>query len=574
MAPKRGAGQQAAPEDPAKRFRSDVGRLFLDNVLSGQVTQHLAASASSAGARGVADLAKVGASGKHAGNCARDLLSRLAKGHRRAWGPFYYASVPLLNLRTGEEETKQLPFLLPHVVVYTILKRDPGMVVWLGPKEEDALAHCSEVARELKCLPGEVVLPLGLHGDGVPFNAQRTKSIEIFSWNFTGLPWPEGGLRVPMIGVPKQFVAKGKTFETILAVFAWSMRLLAIGSCPTRRHDGRPLTGADPLHEYAGHAIGCRACLFEIRGDWSWFKSTLQLPGWQDSGGCCWLCKVTPAGIRDTDMSASWRTDRLEHMDFLARCREQGHTPCELFSLPGVRNTTCRPDWLHCVDLGVAADALANIMLTVMDKFAGTMKQRCERLWKDLQEWYRRTGASAQLDYLSVGMLVQPRKAPKLRCKGAEARSLVPFCKELAERHLREDNEHERAVLKVAVELDRMYGFLRLESFNPAGMSEAAEQLASTWVRLEETTPGRAWRVKPKLHLALELCTHTARLHGSPTLFWCYKDEDAGGRGARATRRRGGKQTALSAARALLLRFVARHSPPSSAGMRSARARP
>ena len=572
MAPKH-ARCEAAAEDPAKRFRADVGNLFLDNILSGHVAQQVAASASAAGARGVGEFARAGASGKHPGNCARDCLSRLTKGHKKLWAPLYYADIPVLNIRTSKEELKQIPFMLPHAVLKTWLQRDPGMLPWLGPAEPDMITHCRQMVTEWAADPRELIVPVGLHGDGVPFDARRSKSIEIFSWNLCGLPWPEGGLRVPLTAVPKHFVIKERTFEAILSVFCWSMRMLAIGSCPTARHDGRGWKPGDSLASFSGQPIGRRACLFEVRGDWSWFKSTLRLPGWKDGGGCCWLCRTTPATLRETSPASEWRTTRLSHSDFLKRMNDKGEVPSVLFFLPGVRNTSCRPDWLHCCDLGITPDALANIFLTVLRKFPGVLKKKCERLWQEMQAWYKRTGASSRLDMLTMGMLVQPKKPPKLRSKGAEARHLVPFALEVARTYLLEDNEHERSVLKVARELAKMYECLRLQDFDSGAMALAAGELAGTWVQLEAATPGRGWTVKPKLHLVLELCTVTALAHGSPTLYWCYKDEDAGGRGAKAARRRGGKQTAASAARSVLLRFMARNSLPSSSAMRSSRAR-
>ena len=572
MAPKRARPGQSGLSAPA-RFRDDLGSLFLNNIVSGEIAQRVASSSTSAGARGVEDLARAGASGKFPGNCSRDCLSKLSKGHRKLWAPLYQAEIPLLNLRSGLEEIKKLDFLLPHAVIFTMLKKDPGIIPFLAAKEPDVLRHCEALGREFQCPPGSIVLPIGLHGDGVPFNSPRTKSIEIFSWNLAGLAWPEGGLRVPLTAIPKHFVLKNRTFDAILNVFVWSMRMLALGSCPTARHDASAWQPADGLSRFAGQDIGARGCLYEVRGDWSWFKTTLRLPGWRDGGGCCWLCSTKPETVRDCGRQAAWRTDRLSHSDFLARSRAKGEEPSCIFSLPGVTNTTCRADWLHCCDLGITPDALANIFLTVLRKFPGNLKKKVDQLWREMQAWYRRTQASSRLDNLTLSMLVQPKKPPKLRSKGAEARHLVPFGAELALRHLQQDNAYEAKVIKIAVQLDRLYSYLDLAHFSAAGMADASEQLASQWVELEACSPGKAWRVKPKLHLVLELCCDTALRHGSPTLYWCYKDEDAGGRSAKAAARRGGKQTAPSAARQVLLRFMAVHVPPRSVDMSRKRQR-
>ena len=51
-----------------------------------------------------------------------------------------------------------------------------------------------------------------------------------------------------------------------------------------------------------------------------------------------------------------------------------------------------------------------------------------------------------------------------------------------------------------------------------------------------------AWRVKPKLHMFLELCSEGSH----PAKFWNYRDEDWGGSVARMARGRGGELHALT----------------------------
>ena len=61
----------------------------------------------------------------------------------------------------------------------------------------------------------------------------------------------------------------------------------------------------------------------------------------------------------------------------------------------------------------------------------------------------------------------------------------------------------------------------------------------------------KAWRIKPELHMFLELCSEGPH----PAKFWNYRDEDWGGSVARMARRRGGELHALTFSTNVLSRF-------------------
>ena len=77
-------------------------------------------------------------------------------------------------------------------------------------------------------------LPIGLHGDGAPFQAKMRDSLEQFSWN---LPAHPQSTRIVFTAIPKKFVAPG-TYNALLDVFSWSMQIMMEGVMPARRHDG------------------------------------------------------------------------------------------------------------------------------------------------------------------------------------------------------------------------------------------------------------------------------------------------------------------------------------------------
>ena len=81
--------------------------------------------------------------------------------------------------------------------------------------------------------------------------------------------------------------------------------------------------------------------------------------------------------------------------------------------------------------------------------------------------------------------------------------------------------------------------------------------MGSAWNALAELSPD-IFRVKPKFHMLQHLVLHVAPIHGSPASYWCYLDEDWGGRMAKMARTRGGASGAeLVALKVLERAYVA-----------------
>ena len=158
-----------------------------------------------------------------------------------------------------------------------------------------------------------------------------------------------------------------------------------------------------------------------------------------------------------------------------------------------------------------------------------------------------------RLEKLTPTMLKQNKKAPKLRGYAAQVRALVPFAKELAEELLSPLDPLENAARVGIYHLDQCYQALSASSiFSPDILVEHSTKFALQYVALETAHAGtRNWRIKPKLHMFLELCSEGSR----PSLFWTYRDEDFGGTVSRLARRRGGLCSAHGMSTNFLQRF-------------------
>jgi hypothetical protein len=138
------------------------------------------------------------------------------------------------------------------------------------------------------------VVPLGIHGDGVPFS--KKESLELISFNFLS---DSSGDRIPITGISKSFVCQcgclGKhTWGDIMGVIAWSMRSLCAGKFPRFDPQGLPLVGKRT--DLAEQDLGMHALLCQLRADWPFLKSLFSFPAWNGKDGICWMCPAAKDG--------------------------------------------------------------------------------------------------------------------------------------------------------------------------------------------------------------------------------------------------------------------------------------
>jgi hypothetical protein len=248
----------------------------------------------------------------------------------------------------------------------------------------------------------------------------------------------------------------------------------------------------------------------------------------------------------------------MSHWDLVRRILESGRSLSPIFQVPWMRKDIFRVDWLRVADLGVAADFLGSLFFALLESGAlpgASQKERCVALWREVQAFYEARGVQDKLQSLSLGMISKRGASPKLRASAAQVRALVPFGKEIAERTL-SDEPLPQAMKAAARNLCGCYD--ALSSLNTReDMAACSRRFASQVVELERLSPPKRWRVKPKLHLFLELAAEGT----SPSLCWTYRDEDFGGTCSRLSRRRGGLLKAHATSTTLLQRFLIKQPP-------------
>ena len=215
----------------------------------------------------------------------------------------------------------------------------------------------------------------------------------------------------------------------------------------------------------------------------------------------------------------------------------RGRLICPIFMSPWFKTTCCRVDWLHCCDQGVAADFQGSVWWKVLRLLPGrSRKIRCTALWAEVQAFYEAKAIGDRLQGLTVGMIKQQKKWPKLRCLAAQCRALVPFTHGLISRYFAGDTPVEESLRVAAGALNACYDALSNDSiFAEDILRTESSKFALQFCALETVEPD-TFRLKPKLHLFLHVCSDG----GKPARTWTYRDEDSGGTVAAYSHRRGG----------------------------------
>ena len=134
--------------------------------------------------------------------------------------------------------------------------------------------------------------------------------------------------------------------------------------------------------------------------------------------------------FRSAGSEARWRSERLAHWDLLHRMLRKGLQLSPLMSAPCLRSRCFKVDWLHVVDLGVAADFAANLFAMVLPMLPGAAeKERCNQLFRMICAYYTEHKVESRLGRLTPTMIAPPGKSPKLRAHAAETRGLIKFAR-------------------------------------------------------------------------------------------------------------------------------------------------
>ena len=166
-------------------------------------------------------------------------------------------------------------------------------------------------------------------------------------------------------------------------------------------------------------------------------------------------------------------------------------------------------DWLHVVDLGVTPDCLGNCFHYLLPRLGKNASEQLAQLLALIKQYYIAHDIKDGINNLTAGMIrASPSVSPKLKVKGAEARSLVGFAKELVEKCCDESQAFDSGVKWVVIYLNQCHDFgLHRDSFHAPSFQRAVQSFLLQYKSLEEAmgTDQFLWVLKPKFHMMFEL---------------------------------------------------------------------
>ena len=214
------------------------------------------------------------------------------------------------------------------------------------------------------------------------------------------------------------------------------------------------------------------------------------------------------------------------------------------------------------VDLGVTPDCLGNCFHFLLPRLGKNASEQLAHLLLLIKQYYMQHDIKHGINNLTAGMIrPSPSVSPKLKVKGAEARSLVGFAKELVEKYCDESKAFDCGVKWAVIYLNQCHDLgLHRDSFHAPSFQRAVQSFLLQYKSLEEAmgTDHFLWVLKPKFHMMFEL----AQTGDCPAMNWNYRDEEAGGTLARMARSRGGLQNPWSVSSRCLQRFCCDYDVP------------
>jgi hypothetical protein len=343
-------------------------------------------------------------------------------------------TIPITDPKSHLVEKVEHPVLLPHEIIEYLVHTGKASVedlANLDARGDQKLGEMRHVFCVAHGVPESTCIPLGFHGDGVPFqkSTHNNSSTEVYSWNFL---CDRDGKRFLFANIHKEFLCKcgcaGRcTMDALFAVFVWSMQVLLGGFHPRHRHDGGPLQPT--RKKLAGKKLGFQGVLLQARGDWAWYNQVFQFPSWC-SGQLCWRCKATQHGrlaYWKCGPRAAWRFTRYTTGEFLALQVGMGLKPSPLFSCPGFTTDHICIGALRCLDLGITQDIIGNMLWEAVLWLGipgATQHLRVQQLWGWMQLYYQTNKVVGGLQGLSLLMIKKTWPGSQAQEQGCPSQAL------------------------------------------------------------------------------------------------------------------------------------------------------
>ena len=268
-------------QTPTERLQANIDALASSNLISAARTESLLEDAQAAGVQGLKRC--VGSTLTR--NTARSWKRRKLK--HSFWPEHYYFQCRLWDPKTNTIKAEDICIDLLHEIVQTLWDLGTEDVLLAVPNlDRIGKDHLENMRVKLGT---DKVIGIGLHGDGVPCNYDRTESVFAISLNLPGVDGKWQNMRIPLVVLPKGRICD-ETMHDIFEVIAWSLRHLLAGTWPSSRHNGEPWRKGSDKRRSKRKGSLVRAALVEVRGDWEFYSQVFGFPYHNEKAGICWRC--------------------------------------------------------------------------------------------------------------------------------------------------------------------------------------------------------------------------------------------------------------------------------------------
>ena len=211
----------------------------------------------------------------------------------------YTLRLPGTDRHSESREVFDIPVVPPHEA----LADELGKATGAKEKLAEAIAN-REWGRAYMEHPvvqraptGQVVWPLALYVDGVPF--QRRDSLVAF----VGYSLVTQTRHLLAVLRKSSMCTCGClgwcSVAPVFAMLHWSFGAMARATAPTRRHDGTAFGAGDEGRSAMAGTSLPRAAVVQIKGDWAEFVRTFGLPAWNTVLHPCFACHASRQTLYD-----------------------------------------------------------------------------------------------------------------------------------------------------------------------------------------------------------------------------------------------------------------------------------
>ena len=161
-------------------YERHLQELFIKHKLSANTVQKTADFSTKAGAAGVDKYVKAGKSGALKSNVHRDLVRSMKAGS--SMPEPYFVATPVYDEDTNKTRMAWIPVLLMHEILFWLISIGRlSLELICGsslPENSGQWSSASKFCTEQN-IPFDSTIPIGFHGDGVPF--AKNQSVEVLS---------------------------------------------------------------------------------------------------------------------------------------------------------------------------------------------------------------------------------------------------------------------------------------------------------------------------------------------------------------------------------------------------------